>query len=66
MEENIVIKKENEVKETSIFSFLEGLFRLFGFGGNNYSGQSCQIDPDDLSDDDLIPINYDIKKLENW
>lgn len=24
------------------------------------------IDPDDLSDDDLIPINYDIKKLENW
>ena len=24
------------------------------------------IDPDDLSNDDLIPLNYDFKTIANW
>lgn len=51
MEDTMVIDREAQVKKQSIFSFLEGLFRIFGFGGGDYSEQSCQIDPDDLSND---------------
>lgn len=29
-------------------------------------GDSSLVDPDDLSNDDLIPINYDFSKIESW
>ena len=69
MEENMVIEKEEQVKGTSIFSFLEGLLRLFDFSGDDYGEQSCQINSDDLSDDfqkNIDNINCYSNEGDNW
>lgn len=66
MEDTMVINKEEQVKEKSIFSFLEGLFRLFDFGGGDYGEQSCQINSDDLSDDfqkNVGNITFDFREV---